>query len=279
MSQLPINPLSPEQQKIMGQMYLLVGKQVQSYHKHRHMGNNSSIPVELAQEFMESIEYTVNQVGGVFAHPNVEEALKLGQEILNAKISRAKTMLDLVTGTAPHWQTECRWEALRYLGQYLDQYDHTHLAHKEPDDLFYPILISPPEGIHGIDSCLFYLNILWIENQIMAGVPDGVLDQFWDRLPTDTLNQCERLLINGIGKVLIGASLDSLTFEAENRISLMVAMMGSTKDELKNSAKILCQWMNLKDENTRMYVEAIIPQLTMWTGKNMQFECLNNLFI
>ena len=33
MSQLPINPLSPEeQQKIMEQMYLLMGKQVQSYH-------------------------------------------------------------------------------------------------------------------------------------------------------------------------------------------------------------------------------------------------------
>jgi len=30
---LPINPLSPEeQQRIMEQMYLLMGKQVQSYH-------------------------------------------------------------------------------------------------------------------------------------------------------------------------------------------------------------------------------------------------------
>jgi len=57
-SQLPINPLSQEeQQRVMNQMYLLMAKQVQSYHKHRHMGNNSSVPVELAQELMESIEY------------------------------------------------------------------------------------------------------------------------------------------------------------------------------------------------------------------------------
>ena len=66
MSQLPINPLSPEeQQKTMGPMYLLMARQVQSYHKHRHMGNNSSVPVELAQELMESITYTINLVGGM----------------------------------------------------------------------------------------------------------------------------------------------------------------------------------------------------------------------
>ena len=37
--------------------------------------------------------------------------------------------------------------------------------------------------------------------------------------------------------------------------------------------------MNIKDENASSYVEAIIPQLTVWTGKDIQFEGLNNLFI
>lgn len=280
MSQLPINPLSPEQQqKIMGQMYLLMDKQVQSYHKHRHMGNSSSIPVELAQNLMESIEFTVNQVGGVFAHPNVEEALILGQEILDGKVSSAKSMLDLVNGTAPHWQTECRWEALRYLHHYLDQYDHQHLAHKGPDDLFYPILISPPEGVQGIDCCLFYLNILWFENQIMAGVPDDTLDQFWDLLPAATLNQCESLLINGIGKALIGSGIDPLVFEPDEHIQLIAAMIKAHKDTLHSAAELLCQWLNLKDANARRYVSAIIPRLTMWIGGNLNHGNIGNVFI
>ena len=97
MSQLPINPLSAdEQQKFMEQMYLLMGKQVQSYHKHRHMGNNSSVPVELAQELMASIEYTINQAGGVYAHRNIAEALRFGQERLENKCSEAKAMLELL---------------------------------------------------------------------------------------------------------------------------------------------------------------------------------------
>ena len=280
MNHLPINPLSPEeQQRIMEQMYLLMGKQVQSYHKHRHMGSNSSVPVELAQELMESIEYTIGLVGGVDAYRNIEEALVLGQEILESKLSKAKSMLELVNGTAPQWQTECRWEALRYLRHYLEQYDHLHLAHKGPDDLFYQILISPPEGIRGIDSCIFYLNILWIENQIMAGVPDDVLEQFWDRLPSATLNQCEHLLINGIGKALLGTGIDPLVFETEEHMQLIVALLRATEERLRAAAKLLCQWLNLKDENARMYVEAVVPQLTMWIGDEVRNGNLDNLFI
>ena len=280
MNHLPINPLSPEeQQRIMEQMYLLMGKQVQSYHKHRHMGNNSSVPVELAQELMESIEYTIGLVGGVYAHRNIGEALVLGQEVLESKLSKAKSMLELVNGTAPQWQTECRWEALRYLRHYLEQYDHLHLAHKGPDDLFYPILISPPEGIRGIDSCLFNLNILWIENQIMAGVPDDSLEQFWDRLPAATLNQCEHLLINGIGKALLRTGIDPLVFETEEHMQLIVALLEATEEGLRDAAKLLCECLNLKDENARMYVEAVVPQLTMWIGDEVRNGNLDNLFI
>ena len=280
MSQLPINPLSQEeQQKIMEQMYLVMGKQVQSYHKHRHMGNNSSVPVELAQDLMESIEYTMGLVGGVYTHRNIEEALVLGQEILESRLSKAKSMLELVNGTAPQWQTECRWEALWYLRHYLEQYDYLHLAHKGPDDLFYPILISPPEGIRGIDSCLFYLNILWIENQIMAGVPENALEQFWNRLPAAALNPCEHMLINGIGKALIGAGLSPLTFAPNECIQLIAALARATEDRLRDAAKLLCQWLRLKDEKTRMYVEAAVPQLTMWIGDNVQSGNVENLFV
>ena len=280
MNQLPVNPLSQEeQQKIMGQMYLLMRKQVQSYYKHRHMGNNSSVPVELAQELMDSIEYTVNQAGGIYAHPNVEEVLRLGQGILEEKRSKAKSVLKLVSGTAPHWQTECRWEALRYLRHYLDCYDHLHLAHRGPDDLFYPILISPPEGIQGIDSCLFYLNILWIENQIMAGVPENVLDGFWDRLPAATLNQCEHLLINGIGKALLGAGLDPLTFDPNEYMQLLIVMLDITEDKLKTAGELLCQWLDLKDEDARRYVMSVIPQLNMWIGSNVRSGSIENIFV
>ena len=280
MSHLPITPLSPEEhQRIMGQMYLLVEKQVRSYHWQRHMGNNSSVPVELAQELMESIEYTIGLAGGVYAHANLEEALLLGQEILENKLSKAKSMLDLVIATAPQWQTECRWEALSYLRHYLEHYDHLHLAHKGPDDLFYPILISLPEGTQGIDSCLFYLNVLWIENQIMAGFPDEVLEHFWNRLPTGILNQCEHLLINGMGKALICEIPEHLTFTEKSRSKLLTLLKNTTADHLDHSSEVLCQWLNLNAADAKKYVKAIIPRLMIWTNNNASGAVPSNLFI
>ena len=131
----------------------------------------------------------------------------------------------------------------------------------------------------GIDSCLFYLNILWIENQIMAGVQEDALEEFWTRLPAGTLNQCEHLLINGIGKALLGTGIDPLVFETEEHMQLIVALLEATEEGLRDSAKLLCEWLNLKDENARMYVEAVVPQLTMWIGDEVRNGNLDNLFI
>lgn len=280
MSDLPVMPLSPEeQQRFLGQMHLLMAKQVKSYHKHRRMGESSSVPSELARELMESVGYTLNLAGGAFAGQSVEETLRLGQARLEEKRRKAVSMLELVSATAPQWQTECRWEALRCLRHYLDTYDPLHLAHKGPEDLFYPVLIAPQEAVQGIESCLFYLNILWIENQIMAGVPDDVLDRFWDSLPAATLNQCEPLLINGIGKALLGSGLDPLIFAPEEQPQLVFAMLGATGETLRDAAKLLCHWLDLKDENARMYVQAVIPQLAMWIGDNARSGNMGNIFV
>lgn len=262
MSKLPVNHLSPEQQqKVLGQLYLLMDRQVKSYHKYRHMGVNSSVPMELAQELMESIEFTANQVGGIYGHPNLEETLILGQEILQNKSEQAKAMLELVSATTPRWQTECRWEALRYLRRYLEQYDYRHLAHRGPDGLFYPILTAPPEGIRGIDSCLFHLRILWIENQIMAGFPEEILEAFWDRLPTATLNQCEPLLLNGIAKALLGRNIATLLLSPEEHVAVSVLLTHATEEILHAAAQRLYQWLMLTDEDAKAYVHAAISQL------------------
>ena len=280
MSNLPITPLSPEQQqKIMDQMYLLMAKQVKSYHKHHHMGENSSVPVELAQELMASIEYTIIQVGGVYARPNVEEALRLGQEILRTKVEKAKSLLDLVLATAPGWQTECRWEALNYLRHYLEVYDHLHLAHRGPDDLFCPILISPPEDIQGIDSCLFYLNVLWIENQIMAGFDDAVLDRLWSRLPADTLNQCEQVVLSGIGKSILSAPIGALVF-TEAELDKLRAMLSETisRETVQSAALRLGRWLDLP-ENGVTYLCAAAEQLLPRLKAALRHDNLSAIFL
>ena len=113
----------------------------------------------------------------------------------------------------------------------------------------------------------------------MAGVPEDALEQFWDRLPAATLNQCEHLLINGIGKALLGKGIDPLIFETEEHMQIVVAMVTVTEEELRDAAKLLCQWLNLKDENAYLYVKSIIPQISILTEDNIRIGTLENLFI
>ena len=269
MSQLPFQPLPQEQQqRFLEQMFYLMGKQVQSYHKHRRLGESSSVPTELAQELMASVEYTLSLVGGFHPTRSLEETLRLGQKLLKEKHTKATTLLTLITATAPTWQTRCRWDALDYLQQYLQRYDYRHLAHQGPDDLFYPILVAPPEGIQGIDLCLFYLNILWAENQIMAAIPSEEQEELWNRLPASALNQCEHLLINALGKTLLHSPLSPLVFNHREHAKLLFALAEATAGSLQEQAEALCRQLKLRTEPARVYACAITAQFSLWSGRN-----------
>ena len=262
MNQLPIQKAPPEErQRLMEQMYLLLGKQVKSYHKHHHMGENTSVPVELAQELMYSVEYTLDLAGGVAAGRDIEQTLRAGQAVLEARVRKARSLLELVTATAPRWQTECRWEAIGCLGRYLDTYDPLHLAHRGPEDLFYPTPIPEPDGLRGIDRGLFFLNVLWLENQVMAGFDDEILEKLWNRLPADTLNQFEQLLLNGIGKALLYDRPGGLTFAQWERERLSALLSGGTGARWDEGARLLCGWLDLLEGNARESVRAAAAEL------------------
>ena len=83
MKQLPTKSGNQgDQQRILAQLYARMGQQVRSYHAQRKMGSNCSVPVELAQERRESMEYTINLAGGGYALENVEHALRFWQGYL-----------------------------------------------------------------------------------------------------------------------------------------------------------------------------------------------------
>lgn len=283
MSSLPIQPLSrEEQQRRMGELYLLLGEQVKSYHQHRRMGENTSVPAELARELMESMEYTLEFSGGIGAVHDVRQGLKMGQELLKEKQCKANALLELVTATAPDWQTECRWEALGCLRQYLAGYDGQHLAHRGPETLFYPLPMATPEGLRGIEQCLFYLGVLWTENQIMAGFSDDALGQLRDRLPVDMLNQCEQVIANSLGKGILSESWEELTFTDGERERLRQLLSGQSPQQLRQTlhraALALCRGLKLP-ENGAAYVCAVAEGMAPRLEGVVKYDNLAAVFL
>lgn len=191
-------------------LYSLLATQVKSYHKHYHMGDNTSVPTEVAEELYHSIVYTLNAAAG--------GSLSQGQQMLLQRTETAKQQYRLVSGTAPEFQNETRWDALAALDQYLQRYDHLHFAHRIPD-VDYPLLISPPSQLQGIDYALFYLNCLWMENQLLHGFSAADLEMLYSCAPPGywdaPQNLCEQPLWNALALTVLGDPLSPLLLSQE----------------------------------------------------------------
>ena len=147
---MDLSPGSLSRQQFSVNLYSLLGQQVRRYHQHYHMGDNSSVPAQTAQELLQSILYTLETAGSPMPDQDLQIQLAHDQAILAQRLAQARRQWHLVSVTAPDWQSQCHWETIAILRRYLDHYDHLHFAHRVPQDLDYPLLTPPPEALQGI---------------------------------------------------------------------------------------------------------------------------------
>lgn len=209
--------LTPRQQ---AELHALLAGQVKSYHKHYHMGDNTSVPTEVARELLHSVWYTLDLGSG----DSLKERLASGQAVLESRLEEARRLHALVAASAPEYANQCHWETMASLDRYLRRYDHRHFAHRVPEELDYPLLVPVPEELQGLDQARYILNCLWLENQILCAFPEGAVSALYGSLPPDyweaPQNLCEQPLINALGRLLLGKGPDSLLLSDWDREAL-----------------------------------------------------------
>lgn len=264
MNIIPIRPLSGEQQKRLSQqLYVLLGQQVKSYHKHRHMGDNSSVPTEIAQELLYSIWYTLEVSGGYTPELTMEVQLLRGQELLKQKLKETEKLCQLVAATAPDFQTDYHWDTMAALNLYLEQYDLLHFAHRSPEMLDYPLLISIPDSTQGIDYALLYLNALWQENQILHSFPAAALDELYQRCPPGyweaPQNLCEPPLFHALGRAMLELPPADLHItERHQQEIIQICKSVPLESLLKQATSRVCAVLNLTNN---ICIQAAAAQL------------------
>lgn len=281
MNQLPMEARTArDRERLAAQLYTLLGAQVKSYHKHYHMGENSSVPVETARELTESIWYTVGLTGS--AKGDLADLLAHGQQLLSEQKEKAAALYRLVCATAPDGQSQCHWDVLRTLGHFLDTYDHLHLAHRRPELIDYPLLMPVPEGLRGIDFAVYYLNCLWLEHQLLAAFPDGAVEELYAHLPPDyweaPQNLCEQPLWNGMAKTLLAQPLDDLMLEADDLPRLSAILSREPEGIISGAMQKLAETLALPPAPAA-YAAATVRELLPRLKAAMTGENLANLFL
>lgn len=269
MTNLPMGTLTAGQQKkLSSELYLLLGKQVKSYHKHYHMGSNSSVPAETAQELLHSVRYTLDALGGYRPDAPLETQLQQGQQLLDQRTEQVRQLHKLVRTTAPDGESQYRWETVDALGKFLQRYDPLHFAHCIPEDLDYPLLAPAADSLLGIDYAEFYVNCLWLENQLLHSFPQGALCTLNAALPPDhweaPQNMCEQPLYNAIGRALLGLSPADLTLSDSQRdaIATLCRQSGNGLEALlAQAAAVVCRSLHCEQPALQSYASQVLSSL------------------
>lgn len=265
-----------ERQKQLQELYLLLGRQVNSYYKARHMGSNTSVSSELAGELFRSMEYTLEFAEG--EAQDLTQALEKGQAVLSQLHKEALELFRLVEASSPAWQGECRWDTIRSLSRYLQGYDLHHLAHREPEVIYYPMPVAVPESMRGIQRAQFYLRMLWIENQIMAAFSDDALEPFWsvfcqnDRGVSE--NQCWQLLIQAAGRRMLGKDLSILLTTSEDQ-----ALLSRIDPDFSALAEDLMSVLHISDPKCLPYISRVLEQLQPRMRETQKNGWICNIFL
>lgn len=221
MNSTPI-PSLPQEELLRRQnrLYILLDRQAKSYYRSRHLGKSSSLPVELAQELMQSMLYTLETVGGLCCWADPESGLFAGQALLEEKYAHAGRLLMLAENTTDPMHGEGRWYVLHALRKWYTHYDYVHLAHRGPDCPYYPWILPVPPSSQGLDAGIFQINQLCLENQILHAVSSderaAVLLSLCEEDRSLTENACEIILAHRIRRAHSFLPPDSPKANIEN---------------------------------------------------------------
>ncbi len=249
------------------QLYIRLGEQVKSYHRHYRMGENTSVSAETARELLASMRYTLELTGG--------GTLEDGQKILEARLNAAKEQHRLVHLTAPDWQSEYRWQTISDLGRFLQCYDHLHFAHAVPSLLDYPLLVAIPDHLQGMEYVSFVLRCLWYENQLLDALGDAARGAWEARIPAywdAPLNLCEQPLIQLLGRFLPGLDLGASELTNAERAALLPLLNDCSAAALRAQLAALCEALGIADANVIAYActlaDSLAPRLSAARNAN-----------
>lgn len=270
-----------EQERFFSEVYDLLALQVQRYHKHYHMGENTSVPEETAKELMESLLYTLGKID--FSGQSLAAALERGQEVLKRQTGESEKLLKLVAVTAPEVCSDSYHDTLDALGRWLRRYDCLHFAHCRPAFLEYPLLFDGWEDMRGIDCVQCYLKGMWQENQILEAFETEYLDELYSCLGPDfgsiPINLCEQPLVNAIGSRLLGRQAGLLDEADRQKLVNVLTNADDLKGLMTKALKALCDERKLSGIDAAGYAQIVISRLLPRLEAGLTAGSLDGIFL
>ena len=206
-----------QEQQFMRKLWELLKWQAEKYKG----VDSTSMPVEKAQELLESLQYTIAVVrieeglsAEVLLKEELKEIIKRGQTILTKKRKLWYIEWNQLCARAPGINNVFYVDTMKNLGMFFRKYDVYYSAHQIPCSIDYPLMNPISEDIKGISYIEEYIRRVRIENQFINCFDYESVVQMLKNVKSnyreDYYNLCEPVLVSAVGRMILGLDIFSL---------------------------------------------------------------------
>lgn len=258
---------------------------------------SSSVMVEVAERLMEGIDYTIGIYLKTFENieliieelktTRIADMLKIGNDLIKKKVVESKNLLSKIQ--------ENKLKVDIYA--YNDTIDYGHLVFfKEYDDFFVPNETHGPADYQlymdnvnykGIEYINYYLETLNLENEFCYNFDiceiNKLLKGYDKNCELLLINIFELVLINSLGLIICGKSLNSLNINSMDREQIKNKLDKLSLEELQGAllkyAQTCCEILNIRNKALVNYITKSTFKITSLINESIKLNKLETVFI
>lgn len=281
-----------EEEKIIIEIKLwnLLGKWTGRY----TMGDSTSVPVEIAEELLKSISFSIGLELKKFKNPtkaliekDLYDLLRDSWIEIESMILRGKKLLDDVRKNSSNIENISYNDTLNEIEGSFKKYDYRFFAHKIECSIDYQLSNPVSEEIQGIEYINEYLKRLLIENEFCKYFDTekiiNILNSYCVDYKELLINIFEPVLTNVIGLEVLGEDIFKLDISKVERELLLKLLKNIPKEKvlerLIKAGNIVCNILGIVDKYSIEYIQKTIINIYPRIEVGLLTENLENIFL
>ncbi len=258
---------------------------------------SSSLPIETAGGLAASIYYTIGlflksrhsikEAADAIYKQNLKHLFAQGVGILKTKLASCQSLYERVLKTRLQTDNQAYIDTLDYgIPLFFKEYDIRFASHDTPGSIDYPLSVNI-EDLVGIEYMEAYLGSMLIENKLCACFQGGEIEALLKSYSKGSkhllINVFELVLVNYLGRTLLGKEGDSLDITKRDQMLLKNVLENLSQEELESliwtAGEKIVRALCMEEEASYDYVKKALQKLVREIEKHTEMNTLEKLFI
>ncbi|KLE14197.1 DUF6179 domain-containing protein [Clostridium sp. C8] len=260
------------------------------------MGESTSVRVEVAENLLLSIYYTISlflknnfkaiESIDLIKRKNIKEIFNKGQELLKVKFNECTTLLEYIINTKLLIKNYAYIDTIEYgIPLFFKEYNLRYESHEVPGSIDYP-LANYEINLAGVEYIERYLKNLYLENLFCSNFNFKDIDELlngYDKKSYHLLiNVFKIVLTNSIGSILLNRSAKNLLITSSDKIYIEYKLKDLSEPQLKDNILMaiekICSEFSIDDQELINYLNNISVEISHEININ-KIDKIDKIFI